>query len=164
VVTSSGLRSSKRKFQVPMLSGCIGELVITLLAATSGAGAPRHYLGTRHKPRQTQSKGPSVSSPLLQSSSSTMQSPIDDTSRARSGARARGGGPIANCQLKPPAYFLALALLSPIKDQRPKSRGAQRGGGNGGTYLPTFFEIFCDFLRFSGLILENIFMAFLGSS
>jgi hypothetical protein len=32
---------------------------------------------------------------------------------------------------------------------------------NGGTYLPTFFEIF---LRFSGLILENIFMVFLGSS
>jgi hypothetical protein len=29
-----------------------------------------------------------------------------------------------------------------------------------GTYLPTFFK---DFLRFSGLILENIFMVFLGS-
>ena len=32
---------------------------------------------------------------------------------------------------------------------------------NEGTYLPTFFW---DFLRFSGLILENIFMVFLGSS
>jgi hypothetical protein len=41
------------------------------------------------------------------------------------------------------------------------SRGAEGKKKNGGTYLPTFFEIF---LRISGLILENIFMVFLGSS
>jgi hypothetical protein len=39
---------------------------------------------------------------------------------------------------------------------RPKKNKKKRR-----TYLPTFFEIF---LRFSGLILEHIFMVFLGSS
>jgi hypothetical protein len=46
-------------------------------------------------------------------------------------------------------------VTGPYTKRRPRKKK------NGGTYLPTFSEIF---LRFSGLILENTFMVFLGSS
>jgi hypothetical protein len=50
----------------------------------------------------------------------------------------------------------------PFSKKKVPARGVQeKKKKKGGTYLPTFFEIF---LRFSGLILENIFIVFLGSS
>jgi hypothetical protein len=43
-----------------------------------------------------------------------------------------------------------------------KGRGRKRKKSDVPTLIPTYF--FGDFLRFSGLISENIFMVFLGSS
>jgi hypothetical protein len=48
-----------------------------------------------------------------------------------------------------------------VPPHAPAQGAPKKKKKTGGTYLPTFFEIF---LRFSGLILENIFMVFLSSS
>jgi hypothetical protein len=49
----------------------------------------------------------------------------------------------------------------PAFHQPSESQGAPKEKKKNRGYIPTFFEIF---LRFSGLILENILMVFLGSS